>query len=434
MAIDKNLFLYNLAVVSIMKNEAPYVKEWLDYHILAGVEHFYIFDNESPDNLKEVLQPYIDDSTVTYIFYPGKARQYEAYNEALQKYKFFCRYIAFIDADEFIFPQNNKSIVEVADEVLADKPKAGGLVANIYYFGSNNLEKADYSKGVLERFTRRAPVDWIPQIGDKKQFPGGTAHVSTITDPRKVKFFGNPHFAKYFEGFYAVNSNGGEVPLFYNNPPIVDKIVMNHYSVKSQEEYLIKISRGTADNVRNIYNLKKFEEDDHNEVFDDGILKYIATRKKIKVEPEDVKAKNQRVFNAILRILAPTFGKNLSKNIFQGKMEIFLTCRRVATYLRENAFNETAGKFFEEISLEAINSTILKTTLTTAELRLLIFELPNILQSDYPAVENIRQSCLKIIPKLMDTFRRPTVPNWNEFIKLKYILEMLQSFAPKNQK
>ena len=429
MTVEKNLFLYNLAVVSIMKNEAPYVKEWLDYHLLAGVEHFYIYDNDSPDNLKEILQPYIDAGTVTYKFYPGKARQYEAYNEAVQKYKFFCRYIAFIDADEFIFPQENKSITEVVDEILADKPKAGGLAANIYYFGSNNLEKADYSKGVLERFTRRAPVDWIPLIGEQKNMPGGTAHVSTITDPRKVRFFGNPHFAKYFEGYSAVNSNGGEVPLFYNNPPLVDKIVMNHYSVKSKEEYLTKISRGTADNVRNIYNENRFKRDDHNEVFDDSILKYLATRQK--VEPETVKAKNQRVFNSMLRILAPTFGKNVSKNVVQGKMETFLTCRKVAEYLRENAFNETAGKFFEEISLEAIDKT-LSTNVKTSELRLLIFDLPNILPLDYPAAEKIRQSCLKIIPKLMDTFKKsPTVQNWREFTELKYLLEMLKVLEPK---
>ena len=53
--VDKNLFLYDLAVVAIMKNEAPYVKEWLDYHLLAGVDHFFIYDNETPDNLKEVF-------------------------------------------------------------------------------------------------------------------------------------------------------------------------------------------------------------------------------------------------------------------------------------------------------------------------------------------------------------------------------------------
>ena len=426
MAVDKNLFLYDLAVVAIMKNEAPYVKEWLDYHLLAGVEHFYIFDNESPDNLKEILQPYVDAGIVTYIFYPGKARQYEAYNEAIQKYKFFCRYIAFIDADEFIFPQSNKSIVEVTDEILADKPKAGGLATNIYYFGSNNLETADYSKGVLERFTRRAPIDWIPLISNKS-LPGGTAHVSTITIPRKVHHFGNPHYAYYFEGFFAVNSEGGRVQTYYNNPPIVDKIVMNHYSVKSKEEYLTKIARGTADNKNNIYNQQRFERDDHNEVFDDSILKYRDARQKLPLETDN--AKKQRLYTALLKNVSPTFGKNPNKKIFEGKMETFLTCLKVASYLRENLLNETVGKFFEEVTLDAVNKT-LKTAISPADLRLLIFELPNILKMNYPAVENIRQSCIKLIPKFMDKFRTPIAGDWQEFIKLQYLLEMLKTFEP----
>ena len=75
MAVDNNLFLYDLAIFAVMKNEAPYVKEWLDYHLAAGVEHFYIFDNESSDNLKEILQPYIDAGIVTY----HKIRQLENY-------------------------------------------------------------------------------------------------------------------------------------------------------------------------------------------------------------------------------------------------------------------------------------------------------------------------------------------------------------------
>ena len=428
MAVDKNLFLYDLAVVAIMKNEAPYVKEWLDFHILAGVEHFYIYDNDSPDNLREILQPYIDAGTVTYIFYPGKARQYEAYNEAIQNYKFFCRYIAFIDADEFIFPQNDKNIVEVVDEILKDNSKAGGLAVNIFYFGSNNLEKADYSKGVLERFTRRAPVDWIPLISDRN-LPGGTAHVSTITNPRKVDYFGNPHYAYYFENFNAVNSNGEKVPLFYNDPPLVDKIVMNHYSVKSKEEFFSKVTRGTADNKGNIYNLKLFEKSDHNEIFDDTILKYRDTHQQ-KIF-ETLAAKRQRVYTALLKSLSPTFSKNASKKTFAGKLETFLTCRRLAEYLRETAFNETVGNFFEEMSLEAIHKS-LASTVTAADLRLLIYELPKILPLKYPAVEKIRQSCLKVIPNFMDTFRRPLVNSWQEFIKLNYVLEMLKSFDAKN--
>ena len=425
MAVDKNLFLYNLAVVSIMKNEAPYVKEWLDYHILAGVEHFYIYDNESPDNLKEVLQPYIDAGVVTYIFYPGKARQYEAYNESIQNFRFFCRYIAFIDADEFIFPQNNKSIVEVVDEILADKPTAGGLAVNIYYFGSNNLETADYSKGVMERFTRRAPVDWLPVMTASGAI-GGTAHVSTITNPRRVNFFFNPHFAIYFESYHAVNEEGKTVPSFSNNPPTVNKIVMNHYCIKSKEEYLKKISRGTADAYHNIYNLKKFEEDDHNEVFDDSILAYRSIRYGGGygfVKPIDY----QRVFNALLQNLLPSFSKNSPQENFAGKMENFLVCRKVAEHVSGSILDESVGKLFEEMALKSVYRSFF-TTIPFADMRLLLAELPNILTRNYPIVNDIRRACIQMIPQILNLFRVYDANAWKEFVNLKYLLKMLQGF------
>ena len=65
MAVDKNLFLYNLAVVAILKNEGHYLKEWLDYHLLAGVDHFYLYDNDSSDNYDEIIAPYVKAGLVT---------------------------------------------------------------------------------------------------------------------------------------------------------------------------------------------------------------------------------------------------------------------------------------------------------------------------------------------------------------------------------
>ena len=57
--VDKNLFPYNLAVAAIFKDEAPYLREWLDYHLLAGVEHFYLYNNDSTDDYAEMLKPYV---------------------------------------------------------------------------------------------------------------------------------------------------------------------------------------------------------------------------------------------------------------------------------------------------------------------------------------------------------------------------------------
>ena len=103
--VDKNLFLYDLAVVAIFKNEAPYLKEWLNYHLLAGVEHFYLYNNDSSDNYKEVLAPYVEKNLVTLTEWSGKLMMYPAYNDAIDKYRFDCRYMAFIDLDEFVYPK-----------------------------------------------------------------------------------------------------------------------------------------------------------------------------------------------------------------------------------------------------------------------------------------------------------------------------------------
>lgn len=418
MAVDKSLFLYDLAVVAIMKNEAPYVKEWVEYHLLAGVNHFYIYDNESPDNLKEVLQPYINAGIVTYIFYPGKSRQMESYNNAVHKFKFLSRYMAFIDGDEFIFPQNNKSIVEVLDEIFEKYPNVGGLGINQFDFGSNGQQKADYSKGVLERFTRRASVDWALE-----NFTS-TINIKSITNPRKVKIIPNPHFAVYFENFHAVNENGDVVPSYLNKPPTVDKMILNHYQSKSFEEYEKKVKRGNADHFNNHYVLKNFELIDRNEVFDDRILKYRANRYHMDggiIHPTNY----AKCYSALLQNLSMTFVISTPRNFYIDKLETFLTCRKLIEHMNGKILDENSKKLLEEAALNAIYKSLIVNT-SIADLRLLFEELPNILTLNYPVVQDIRKVCINILPQFMNIFR---VNNyWQGFNELEYLLNMLKTF------
>ena len=269
MSVDKNLFLYDLAVVSIMKNEGPYIKEWLDYHLLAGVDHFFIYDNDSPDNQREVLQPYIDAGLVTYIFFPGTSPQFPAYDDAFKRFRFLCRYMTFIDGDEFIFPKSKSTIAEVVDEILGDKLNVGGLAINWHCFGSSGQREKDLSRGVLKRFTYH-----VPNEADKQLYRN--AFIKDVVNPRRISYIDDPHKMNYYEGFYTINEDEVIVTGGNNNPVTDKKIVINHYVTKSYEEYVEKNLRGhVVYNKGDEYVEKIFNDVDENStIFDDEILKY----------------------------------------------------------------------------------------------------------------------------------------------------------------
>ena len=461
MAVDKNLFPYDLAVVAILWNEGHYLKEWLDYHLLAGVDHFYLYDHESTDNYNEIIKPYVDAGIVTSVYYPGKRVMYEVYNDAVHKYRFSCKYLAVIDGDEFIFPQNNKSIPEVLDEILAMNPSGGGLSVNWQYYGSNFQEKADYSKGVLERFTRRAKKDYSYLL---EEAPGrfrhdGNACVKNIINPRRIDYINDPHFIKYLWGYSRINEQGKIVTGRGNTPeeqgkniapwgnfPIMhDKIVINHYHVKSREEFYYRKSNGDAiyENVQ--YDLqKRFEEvnKNSNDEFDDSILKYRENRIRTLIPQgggynvlESLAASkqidNHKLCAALLQNLAPIFSNESSKKFFEGKLETFLTCQKSAEYLRKNVLQEKAGTLFEETALQAVNKT-LQEPLTIADVKLMFSALPEILRLDYPVVEEIRKACINLVPHLMTLYRMNNL--WGDFNEMYYFGEMLKTFDNYNHK
>src|SRR5207248_10986601 len=56
-----------LAICAIFKNEAPYLREWIEFHRLVGVSHFYLYRNGSTDDWEPVLRPYIGDGIATIV-------------------------------------------------------------------------------------------------------------------------------------------------------------------------------------------------------------------------------------------------------------------------------------------------------------------------------------------------------------------------------
>ena len=423
--MDKNLFLYDLAVVAILKNEGHYLKEWLDYHLLAGVSHFYLYDNDSTDDYDAIVAPYVAAGLVTSNKISGGSAQFVAYDFAVRDYRFQCRYMAFIDLDEFIYPKNTTdTIAATLDGILKNFPDAAGLTINWQLFGSNGEMTADYSRGVLERFTRRAPVDWIVPI-PHRDIPGGNAQIKTVANPRKIYFFCSSHFPIYFEGCYSVNELGGRVDSYCNEPVTAEKIALNHYNVKSREEHNKKVARGRADKGgvsdddvgANCIDASWFDMYDRNEVFDDGILRYRAVlAENFSLEEEALR------INRVTEALTETLSAYADGKVFD--LETALTCLATSSYLRGKFRSNERLKIYEEASLAAVLNSL--EGLKFADVQLLLGELPNLLTLPYPAVNELRDAAIQIISRTMDFLRENEI--WKDFADLDSLRRLLKNF------
>lgn len=259
----------DLSIVLIVKNEATYIREFIEFHKIVGVSKFYIYDNESTDNLKETIQDYIEAGLVVYTYYPGKKKQLMAYNDAIKKYAMKSKYMAFIDADEFIMPVvENKSVTELLDFIF-NKYDACGLAMNWCVYGSSgHITKP--AGLVCENYLYHAVDDGGPNY-----------HIKTVCNPRRVKNFISPHYPIYKNWGWNIDEVGNRVDGWrtWNKFGKRNLLRLNHYFCKSREEAQKKQDRGLADRVGK-YDWSKFELYDQNDVYDTSMLRYVEDIKK----------------------------------------------------------------------------------------------------------------------------------------------------------
>jgi hypothetical protein len=72
-----------LVIVAVVRNEVPYLAEWLEFLLLVGVNMFFIINNRSEDNLTDVLSPYIRDGVVKYSWDGRSDVQFRIYQDFL---------------------------------------------------------------------------------------------------------------------------------------------------------------------------------------------------------------------------------------------------------------------------------------------------------------------------------------------------------------
>ena len=241
---------YYLTICAIAKNEGAYFEEWIEWHKKMGVEKFYLYDNESTDNTKEVLAPYIESGLVEYKFFPGHRMQLAAYDDCLERHRLDTRWIAIIDLDEFIVPKKDKTI----PEFLKRFENFSAVEINWLCYGSGGAKEKKNGK-VMERFKHHSKPNHILN-----------RHVKSIINPRCIYGLIGCHEAARITG-QAADSHGNPLKKsFRDREPQQDVIRINHYAVKSYEEFLEKQTRGRASGREKTVELAYFDRYNLNDI------------------------------------------------------------------------------------------------------------------------------------------------------------------------
>lgn len=256
---------YYLALCAIAKNEGPYFKEWIEWHRLQGVEKFYIYDNDSTDNTFEVLSPYIEEGIVEYNRWPGKKQQLPAYDDCMERHRLDTRWLGIIDLDEFIVPQKGLSLTDILRN-LEDFPSVE--INWLVYGSSGKLKKEDAP--IMSRFRRHSLPDNILN-----------RHVKSIVDPRRVCNMIGCHEAARLSG-KPIDASGKILKKnFRDREPVHTPVRINHYAVKSNEEFLSKRARGRA-RTNAIRDMDYFSQYDLNDIEDTESYSSLPTGQPLK--------------------------------------------------------------------------------------------------------------------------------------------------------
>lgn len=232
------------SICAMMKCEAPYIADWLKYHLGIGAEHIWLYDNDSPDNAADIARD-VGGARVTVSHIAGHPVQHLAYIDALQHHKRDSRWILFLDIDEYLWSSAPIS------EVLKPYEMHSALCPHWILFGSNG--HANYSpKPVPVRFTRSQQ--------------DVNRHVKSIVNPARTFNWVTAH--RFTHDSCPVDENHRPIEMTDSIPlhGTTDVIYVAHYFTKSKEEFTERRSRPRPDTGEYRYNLEEaFKAHDRNE-------------------------------------------------------------------------------------------------------------------------------------------------------------------------
>lgn len=276
-------------VISAMKNEAPFILEWIAYHLAIGVDHFLIYTNDCDDQTDAILDRLQALGFVTRLDNPfkkeqGQRPQRAALNDAASRPEVAASdwYIV-IDIDEFINIHVGDGRLPTLVAAMND-PNVISLTWK--FFGCGGVAGYD-DEFITERFTRCAPEyllrprrGWGFKSMVRSGAPFGKIGVHRPLDLDRDRV----------EEVRWVNGSGRIMPettmlksSWRSTKASVEYelATLNHYVLRLAESFLVKRDRGRINHVDHDQGLDYWQARDYATESDERIIGRLPAAKKI---------------------------------------------------------------------------------------------------------------------------------------------------------
>lgn len=263
-------------VVSTMKNEGPYIIDWVAHYKTLGFDHILVCTNDCTDTTVEILRRLQELGLAvqhnTIVRRAGIHRS--ALRQASRRYDIVmdAKWVFVCDVDEYLNIHMGDGSVQ--DLVAGSGENADVISVPWRVFGPDGIEKfAD--KPVTQQF-KMGELEW-----DAKERPDTGKFVKSLyTNQYKFQRMGlhapvslDEHVSdtlRVLPGGTEYIVNGERT----DNPPVFTHAQVNHYALRSMESFLVKRARGRANHSHHVLGLDYWEQFNLNDEKDTSIDRY----------------------------------------------------------------------------------------------------------------------------------------------------------------
>ena len=271
----------SVTVITTMKNEGPFILEWIAYHRAIGVDNFLVFTNDCTDGTdafhdllqaKGILQHRDNPFRDTGLKPQHAALQAGEAEDIIKN----ADWVICMDVDEFINIKAGDGTLKALFEAVGD---ANMISLTWRLFGNSDIHEftdrpiiGDYTRCAHE-MTRKPHQAW----GFKTLFRNiGLFKKLGVHRPKGL----NPQL---WEDINWVNGSGDPIPKeFFRNAwrstqdtVGYDLVSLNHYAVRSAESFLVKRDRGRVNHVDRDQGLAYWFRMNHNVAEDHSIKRML---------------------------------------------------------------------------------------------------------------------------------------------------------------